>query len=247
MVEVAAGRHLRPQLRALEDDDVGRRVRRLVQRGVEHGLVGDDPGRLDAARGGDHDDRAGVVDPGGELGRGEAAEHDGVDRPEAGAGEHGDRGERHHRQVDDDAVALAHAEAAQHAREARDLVEQLGVGQRRDRPGDRGVVDDRGLVAAAVADVPVERVVAGVEHPAGEPAVQRRGVVVEHPLRLGVPLHERGRLAPEPVRVGQAAGVGRGPGPGGRAAPSPAGPVGVAAAGVSSSSMRVIVDRCPAA
>ncbi len=197
---------------------MGRGVGRLLQRGVEHRLVRDDPGGLDAAGGGDDDDRARVVDPGRELGGGEAAEHDGVHRPEARAGEHRDRGERDHRQVDDDPVALAHPEAAQHAREAGHLVEQLGVGQRRHGPGHRGVVDDRGLVAPAVAHVPVHRVVAGVEHPAGEPPVQRGGVRVEDPHGLRVPLHERGRLAPEAVRVGHAAGVGLGPRAGGGAA-----------------------------
>ena len=212
VVEVAARRQHRPQLRALQDDDVGRRVRGLGQRRVQHGLVGDHAARLDAARGGDDDDRLRVVDAGRELGRGEPAEHHRVDRAEPGAGEHGDHGQGDHRQVDHDPVTPADAEPTQHTGEARDLVEELGVGERGDRAGDRRVVDQGRLVAAAVADVPVQRVVTGVEHPAGEPPVQRRGVGVQDALGGDVPLQECGRVAPEPVRVGQAAGVGLGPG-----------------------------------
>ena len=52
-------------------------------------------------------DRLGVVDAGGELVRGEAAEHDGMDGADPRAGQHRDDRLRHHRHVDDDAVALA--------------------------------------------------------------------------------------------------------------------------------------------
>ena len=57
---------------------------------VEQRLVGDDAAGLDAAGGGDDQLRLRVVDAGGELLRGEAAEHDRVDGAEPGAGEHGE-------------------------------------------------------------------------------------------------------------------------------------------------------------
>ena len=69
-----------------------------------------------------------VLDAGGKLRRGEAAEHDRVDRADAGAGQHGDHRLRHHRHVEDDAVALGDAQVLQHAAERRHLVAQLGVG-----------------------------------------------------------------------------------------------------------------------
>ena len=61
----------------------------------------------------------------------------------------------------------------------------------------RRVVDQGEPVAVARVDVPVERVVAGVEPAAAEPAVERRARVVEDALpRLG-PV-DRGRgLGPE--------------------------------------------------
>ena len=70
----------------------------------------------------------GVVDAGGELVGGEAAEHHRVHGPEPRAGQHRDDGLGHHRHVDDDAVALVDAEPPQHAGEPRGLVEQFAVG-----------------------------------------------------------------------------------------------------------------------
>ena len=55
---------------------------------VEQRLVGDDPVDLDAARGGEDHLGPRVGDPAGQLGRGEAAEHDRVDRADPGAGQH---------------------------------------------------------------------------------------------------------------------------------------------------------------
>ena len=69
----------------------------------------------------------------------------------------------HHRHVDDDPVAALDALRGERAGEARHRVAQLAVGERRRRLRDRRVVDQRELVAAAAVDVPVERVVAGVE------------------------------------------------------------------------------------
>ena len=53
--------------------------------------------------------------------RGKAAEHHRMDGAEPRAGEHGDHRLRHHRHVDDDAVALADALVLQHGGKRRHL------------------------------------------------------------------------------------------------------------------------------
>ena len=74
---------------------------------------------LDAA-GRRHDDlRLRVVDPRGQLVRGEAAEDHRVDGAEPRAGQHRDDGLRHHRHVDDDPVALADPERRRAPRRTR--------------------------------------------------------------------------------------------------------------------------------
>ena len=70
----------------LQDEAALGLVPRKVDRGVEQRLVGDGAAGLQAAGGGDDDLRPGIVDPGGELAGGEAAEDDRMDRPDAGAG-----------------------------------------------------------------------------------------------------------------------------------------------------------------
>jgi hypothetical protein len=89
------------------------------------------------------------------------------------AGQHRDDRLRHHRHVDHHAVTLADAEAAQHACEPGRHVKELAVGVGAFGVGDGGVVDQRGLIAASVGDVPVERVGAGVELPIGKPPIER--------------------------------------------------------------------------
>ena len=91
-------------------------------------------------------DRLGVVDAGGQLRRGEAAEHHRMDGADARAGQHGDHRLGHHRHVDDDAVALADAQVLQHAAQRRHLVAQLGVGVGARGLGDGAVVDQRLLL-----------------------------------------------------------------------------------------------------
>ena len=63
----------------------------------------------------------GIVDPGGQLRRGEPAEHHRVHRADPGAGEHGDDRLGDHRHVDHHPVAGAVTQAPQHAGEPRDL------------------------------------------------------------------------------------------------------------------------------
>ncbi len=204
--QVPTRREGRGRLGPLEHDAPRRAVVRELERALEQGHVLDHPAGLEAARGGADDDRPGVVDARGQLVRGEAAEDDGVDRAEAGAGQHRDHGLGDHRHVDHDPVALTHALAPQGAREAGRRVPQLAVRVAADGPGHRAVVDQGGLVAAAVAHVPVERLVAGVHPAAGVPAVDGRLGRVEDPVGRALPLDEprpaRPRTPPGPAATG---------------------------------------------
>ena len=187
----------------------GRRRIRLdhLDRRVEQRLVCDHPPRLDPAGRGDDHLRPSVLDAGRELVRGEAAEDDGVDRADARAREHRDHRLGDHRHVDDDAVASLDSLGRERAREARDGVAQLAVGEGCGGVGDGRVVDERELVGAAVLDVPVERVVARVQPAAGEPAEERCARVVERARRRLHPV-DRGRsFRPEAFRILQRAPV----------------------------------------
>ncbi len=187
---------------SLDDDREVRFVLSDLDGLIEHRLVFEDSALLDTAGGGDDGLRGGVVDAHGQFVRGEAAEDDRVDRAEAGAGEHGHGRLGDHRHVDDDSIALGHALVGQSPREAGDLVEQFCVGDGTDGVGDRRVVDDGGLIAAAVRDMAVDRVVADVELAVGEPAIDRRIRIVDGLRRFGDPVDVvPGLLEPEPLGV----------------------------------------------
>ena len=97
-----------------------------------------------------------------------------MNRAEPCAREHREDRFGHARHVDDDAVAFFQPERLQRSGEPRNLVAQLGVGDGPHDAGDRTVVDDRALLAPSPFDVAVDGVVAGVHHPAGKPADERR-------------------------------------------------------------------------
>ena len=99
----------------------------MPDRRVEQRLVADDAPGLDPAGGGDDELRLGVVDAGRKLRRGEAAEDDGMDRPETRAGEHRGRRFRDHRQIKDDAVALRDAVIPKHGGKRLHVGEKLAV------------------------------------------------------------------------------------------------------------------------
>jgi hypothetical protein len=142
-----------------------------------------------------------VVDPDGQLVGREPAEDHRVHRADPRAREHRDRGLGHHRHVDHHAVAHADAQTGQDPGEPRDLVAELRV--RVGAPGvrDGGVVDQRGLLAPARVDVPVERVVADVEPPVGEPPVEGRVGVVERAGGGDIPVDSPCCLQPEGLGV----------------------------------------------
>ena len=184
------------ELLALQDQAVLRRVFRQRDRLVEQRLVGDDAAGLEAAGRRDHQLRPGVVDAGGEFLRGEAAEDDRMHRADARAGEHGDRRFRHHRHIDDDAVALLDAVVLQHRGERHHLVAQLAIGEALHLALDGAVVDQRDLVGAAALDMAVEAVEGHVGDRAGEPAAIDAGLGVEHLVPAAEPVDLFGRLPP---------------------------------------------------
>ena len=199
-VVVAAFDQSRLALRALQDQAGLRLVLGEVDRLVEQRLVGHDAIALDAAARRQDHLRLAVVDAGGEfLGR-EAAEHHRMDGADARAGQHGEHRLGHHRHIENDDVALLDAEVAQHGAEQLHFGQQAAVGEGLLGVGDRRIVDQRGLVVAR-GDVAVERVVAGVDHAAGEPAAVEALRLVEDLLRLLDPVDGVRRLAPEAFRV----------------------------------------------
>ena len=133
-----------------------------------------DGAAAEAAVGGDDQLGLRVLDAVGDGLRAEAAEDDRVHRADAGAGEHGDGGLGHHGQVDEDAVAGLDAVALEDVGEAADLVVKLFVGEgalfaRLAGSGGLAFPDQRGLVGAGGAQVPVEAIVADIELAADEP------------------------------------------------------------------------------
>ena len=177
-------------------------------RKIEQRLVLDDPARLDAAARGQNDLRLGVVDAGRELLGGKAAEHHRMNGADARAGEHGDDRLGNHRHVDQHPVARGDSEIVEHGGERRRLVEQFAIGDGALGPGDRAVVIERDLVAAAGLDMPVERVEAGVAASVREPAAVDVGVGIENALRRLCPRDLARRLRPEALRIGAPAIIG---------------------------------------
>ena len=109
VVVVAAGLHRHVAAGDLHDDDV-LHVRTGLQRLVGVGLQRHLAAAATAFVGGDQQLRRAVLDAVGQAVRREPAEHHGMDRADAGAGQHRHRGLGHHRQVDRHPVALLDAE-----------------------------------------------------------------------------------------------------------------------------------------
>ncbi len=127
--------------------------------------------------------------------RAEAAEDDGVNRAEPGAGQHGDGRLGDHRHVDEHAIALPDVIALQDVGEAADLAVQLRVGDRA-RLARLAFPDDRRLVLGRSAQMPVEAVLRDVELAADEPFRERR-LPLERLLGLLPPVEILGQVAPE--------------------------------------------------
>ena len=206
-VEIAASNHCGLLLWALQDEAGVGLVRRESDCLVEQRLVLDDAAGLEpAARRQDHL-RLGVVDASCELVGREAAEHHGVHRADARAGEHGDRRLWHHRHIEQDSVALLDAEATQDHGQDLGFNLKRAIGERALLPGQRRIVDDRRLLAATLPHVAVDGVPAGVADAADEPAPVDAGIRIEHPLRRLDPVDLLRGFAPKPLRVVLPAGI----------------------------------------
>jgi hypothetical protein len=130
-----------------------------------------------------------------------------VDRTEARTREHRHDRLRHHRHVQDDTVALRHAELRESTGETRDVVAEMAICVRPDAVGHRRVVDERDLIGSSVRDVTVERVMARVQLAAGEPPCERLVRPIEDLVRRRVPIDRFRRLRPERFGIVEAATV----------------------------------------
>ena len=200
-IMIAAGNHRRFGLRPLQDQTGAGLVCGKRDRFVEQRLIMHDAAGLDAAAGGEDHLRLGVVDAGRQFARGKAAEHHRMDSADAGAGEHGDDRLRHHRHIEDDAVAFFDAKIAQHGGEHLRLGQQPVIGDGALGAGQRRIVDDRRLVAASGIHLAVDGIEAGVAHAAGKPAAIDAGLRVEGRLRRFEPVDVSGRLGPKAFRI----------------------------------------------
>ncbi len=196
-IEVPPHDQVRLELLALEHHAVLGFGAGELDRPVEQRFVGDHPIDLDPTGCGQHELGLGVVDPGRQLFGGEATEDDRVDRADSRTGEHGHRRFGNHRQIDQDAIALADPELLDGPGETRHAVEQGLVGDHFAVTGGGTFVDDRRVVPAPRLDVAVDRVVAGVAHAVGEPAVEGRPARVQGLGRRFEPVHRLGRFRPE--------------------------------------------------
>jgi hypothetical protein len=202
---VAAGDEARFGLRALQDHAGLRLCRRQRDRLVEQRLVLDDAARLDAAARREHHLRLGIVEARGKLLCREAAEHHRMNGAEARTGEHRDQRLRHHRHVEDDAVAARDPKVGEHTGERLHFVEQLRVGEPALLSRNGRIIDDGRLTAASAQDMPIESVETGVADGADIPAAVDTGCGIKHLRGLLDPVDGFGRLAPKCDRIAQRA------------------------------------------
>jgi hypothetical protein len=201
VVDVAAGRERHRRVdAAVDDDDVLRRRAREAQRLVDQRLEANHLAHAHAGVARDQHLGLRIVDPRGEAHRGEAAEHHRVDRAQAHRREHREHRLGRHRHVDEDAVALAHAELAQDRREAVDLGMELRVGEDAFLVDLRGDPHERILVAARL-QMTIDGVVAEVGLAADEPFAERRLGVLENLAEGLVPVDAPGLLGPEALGI----------------------------------------------
>ncbi|KAI3481860.1 hypothetical protein L1887_55509 [Cichorium endivia] len=135
---------------ALDDDDV-LNLGALLERRIDDALGGDVAPTALAFVGGDDDARAAVVGAVAQRVRREAGKDDRVDGTNARTREQGDGRLGNHGEVDDDRVALPHAERLEHVGGLRDLDEQLRVGDLLRLAGLVGLVDDGDAVGGDIA------------------------------------------------------------------------------------------------
>ena len=133
-----------------------------------------------ASIGGDDERRAGVERAILDALRAEPAKHHRVNRADARAGQHRNRGLGHHRHVDDDAMSLLHAVALQHICKAAHLAMELLVSEHA-LLARLALPHDCRLRAARPVEVTVQAVLRDIELPADEPLCVRH-LPIEHLL-----------------------------------------------------------------
>ena len=203
--DVAPVLHRHVAARVLVDEDEFDAVD-VFEGGVDVGLERHRPTAAPTLVLGDDRLAGRVGDAVGDGGGAEAAENDGVDRADAGAGEHRGDDFGGHAHVDGDAVALADAAGAQLIGDAADFGVEVGVGPGLVLAGFVAFPEDGGLLGAGF-EVSVEAVDADVELAAEEPADFAGGeVFLDQGVPGRVPLEQRvGHLAPESVGLVEAA------------------------------------------
>ncbi len=153
--------------------------------------------------GGDDDGGAGVDDATGQGFRRETAEHDAVHRADAGTGQHGDGGFRHHGHVEADHVAAMHSLRLQDVGKLAHLGVQLAVGELAIFGRVVPFPDDGDLVAA-LGQMAVQTVGRDVEQAVFIPFDGDVARIIGGVLDLGVGLHpveDLALLAPEGIRI----------------------------------------------
>ena len=124
--------------------------------------------------------------------------------PNTGTGQHGKGGLGNHGHVNQDTVALLHAQVFQHCGHTLHFGMQLAERINHLLVGLGGHKNQRGLVSP-VFQVPIHRVVTQVGHTAHKPLGKRRVAVVANLLRLNLPVDQLGLFAPKTVTVGKRA------------------------------------------
>ena len=172
-IEISTLDQVRFEYRALQNDTELGFPLGQVDRLVEQRLVGDQPRGFNAARRGNDRFWLGVIDADGKFFAGKATEDDAMDSANPGAGEHCDQGFRHHRHVDDYAIACSHSLRAEHARESGNFIEQLFIANASLRLRNGAVVYNSWLITAAITHMNIHSVVAGIRNAIGIPAIKR--------------------------------------------------------------------------
>jgi hypothetical protein len=206
---VASRRQRGRRLFALQDQAGVRLVRRqrdcrIQQRLVQHHPPGSSPHDAETITLGCASAMRAASSAGGE-----ATEHHRVDRPQPCTGQHGDHRLGHHRQVDHDAVAARDAQRRQCTGELRHAQGQFGIAETHDLAGHRAVPDQRQLRAAAGGDVPIQAVVAGVQHGAWKPAAEWARGRIEHRVPAFVPGDALGGCRPPRLGLARPRAIGR--------------------------------------
>ena len=172
-----------------------------LDRHIQQGLIGNHLIGLDAAgRGKDHL-RLAVIDAGRQFIGGETAEHHRVNRANPRTGQHAEHRLGNHRHINDDSVALDHAQAGQHTGKTGYLIQQVLVAIGLDGVGDGAVIDDRRLIAAPGLDMAVDGVVTAVDHAALEPAIERLVAIIQDFFPGLVPVNRLRGFSPETFRI----------------------------------------------